>query len=74
MSVAREWPTKADQTRMEVIAKSNRIAQLAKQWARERRLEPAEAQRLIEIQALALESVILLVQAKPGTGPLKLEE
>jgi hypothetical protein len=74
MPAPREWPTKADQTRMEVIAMNNRIARIVEDWAKDPNPDLRKTQRLIEILKLSKDAVTLLIQAKPSTGPLKLEE
>jgi hypothetical protein len=70
----REWPTKANWIREDVIAKNVKIARIIEDWAKDARPEIKATQRMIEIQKLALESVNLLNQARRDTGPLKMEE
>ena len=72
----REWPTKVNWLREEVMLKNHKIARIVQDWAKDPNPDLRKTQRLLEIQALALESVNLLIQAKPntGTGSLKMEE
>jgi hypothetical protein len=70
----REWPTKANWIREDVISRNLKIARIIEDWAKDPRPEIKSTQRMIEIQKLALESVNLLNQARRDTGPLKLEE
>jgi hypothetical protein len=70
----REWPTKANWIREDVIAKNSKIVKIMDDWSRDPRPEIKATQRMVEITRLALESINLLNQARRDTGPLKLEE